>query len=115
MSGSTLRINFERRPRLGGDMLPGTGSVPVGEDSAEFEVYVLEQPYDPDFFDPENPATFKRAFTGLTAMQANYTSAMRAADGYNVADPLHVVAFQVSAQIGRGFPGYATLNATILT
>lgn len=113
-SGSSVRISWDRRTRIGGAMVGGTGSVPLNEESLLYEVYILEEPYDPDFFDPDNPSTYVRSYLNVTRAYVDYTSAQKTEDGFVNADPLHVVIFQLNANVGRGFPGYDTLRQTIL-
>lgn len=111
-----ITISWERRTRLGGAMVDGTGTVPLNEESENYEIYILDDFYDPDFFDPENPATYVRKLTRSGSTKTvSYTTSMKAADGFTNSMPLHVVGFQVSDHIGRGFPGYATLYPSILT
>lgn len=114
MSGSNLIISWQRRTRFGGGLKNGTSDIPLNEESQRYDLFILDAPYDPEIFDPENPSTYVRSFLNLTTTQASYTSALRSADGYNVADPLYVVCFQRSVQVGRGFPGYDTLYPSIL-
>jgi hypothetical protein len=115
-SGATdITITWVRRTRLGGDMRDGTAVIPLNEESELYEVYLLDAPYDPDTFDAATPATYVRAYTGLTSATLTYTTAQQSTDGFVSADPVHLVGFQVSAVAGRGFPGYATLYPSILT
>lgn len=113
--GVGLRITWNRRTRLGGAMVDGSASVPLNEESESYEIYLLDEPYDPDFFDPNNPATYVRKVGVSNSMEFKYYNDMMSEDSWNRTMPLHLVAFQVSAVIGRGFPGYATLNPSILT
>jgi hypothetical protein len=56
--------------------------------------------------------TYKRRFTGLTAPTLTYTAAEMSADGFTPAtDTLCLVVYQLSAVVGRGFPGFQALPA----
>lgn len=111
---TNITISWERRTRLGGELKNGTGTIPLNEESELYDLFLLEQPYDPDFFDPDNPATYKRAYLDRTSRSVTYSTAEQLADGFTSDMPLHVVCFQKSANVGRGFPGYATLYKSIL-
>lgn len=114
VDGSNIRIRWERRTRLGGEMRDGTNVIPLNEETETYELYILNAPYNPDFFDANNPSTYMRAFLNVTDKNVLYTQTMRTADGFNSNGPLYVVAFQVSAHVGRGFAGHATLQPSIL-
>jgi len=114
VSGSNVRITWERRTRFGGQFKDGTGTVPLNEESEVYEVYLLHAPYPEVNFDPSNPDTYVRAFLDVTQKRIDYTPSMQAQDGWDPSMPIYLVAFQVSAQVGRGFPGYATLYPSIL-
>jgi hypothetical protein len=110
--GSDLVLGWTRRTRIGGDLADGTGAVPLGESYEAYEAYVLSGPFVPTVFDPATPSTFLRAFTGLTSPSCTYTAAQMAADGFNPAtDQIHLVVFQMSEYVGRGFPGTSIMPA----
>jgi hypothetical protein len=100
-----IRVTWKRRTRYGGGLKNGTDVVPLNEESELYEAYILAAPYDPDTFNINDPFSYVRAFLNLTTAQIDYTAAMMATDSRTVDDPVYIVAFQISAQIGRGFPG----------
>lgn len=103
-------ITWERRTRIGGELKDGSGTIPLAEDSEEYQVFILDSQYDPDTFDPGDSGTYLRVFEDVTTREVNYTSAMKTTDGKADDDPIHVVAYQISSYVGRGFPGWDTIN-----
>lgn len=106
-SAGDIRWTWVRRTRLNGGLVDGTGTVPLNEDSEGYELYVVAALVDetnPLGFDPSNPANYLRAFTGLSSEQADYTAAQQSTDSFNPAADHAIVIYQVSAQVGRGFP-----------
>lgn len=113
-SGNNVIIQWEHRTRMGGEMRDGSSSIPVNEESRRCDIFLLSNPYDHDFFDPDNPSTYIRAWLNVTGLSVTYTQAQMLEDGITHDDELHIVGFQISAQVGRGFPGPATLYPSIL-
>jgi hypothetical protein len=110
ISGSDLVLTWIRRTRLGGLLVDGTDTAPLGEDSEAYEVYLMPSA-DVSHFDPTVPATYTRAFLGLTAPTLTYTSTQMATDGFALAtSTLYAVIYQISAVVGRGFPGLHVLE-----
>jgi hypothetical protein len=107
-SGANIVLTWERAARLGGQMKDGTGTVPLVDGPEEYEVYLLNAPYTPTSFDPDNPATYRRKYGPLSVKTVTYTSAERIADGYAQNAPLYVVVLQRNQFVGRGFPGWHT-------
>jgi hypothetical protein len=105
-------ITWDRRARVGGLLIDGTGTIPVAEESEEYQLFILDAPYDPatSTFDPGDPLTYVRVFEDLVARTATYTAAMKVTDGVGEFDPIYVVGYQISSYVGRGFPGWATIN-----
>jgi hypothetical protein len=103
-SGSDGILTWTRRTRIGGMLEDGTDSVPLHEASEAYEVYLLPNEAAATSFDPTNPATYRRAFLGLTSPTLTYTAAQMAADGFTPAtDTVYAAIYQVSAVVGRGF------------
>jgi len=98
LAGEDVVITWERRGRILGDLVDNTGSVPLSEDSEAYELEIL------DFEE-----AVLRTVTGLTSKSYTYTAADQAADGY----PVFVRLYQISAQVGRGLPGTATLEGAL--
>jgi len=110
-----IRITWQRRTRYGGGLKNGTAVVPLNEEAEVYDAYILAAPFDATTFDPADPETFVREFPGLTSPQLDYLAADLATDGFTLASPLHVVVFQISATVGRGFPGSTTLYHSVVT
>jgi hypothetical protein len=87
-----LTLTWVRRTRLGGGLRDGTGVVPLGEDSEEYELEILDGP----------GGNTVRTVTGLTSPTYTYTEADQIADG-ETGPSLYFKVWQVSAVIGRGF------------
>jgi hypothetical protein len=110
-SGADLLLSWTRRTRLAGLLMDGTDTAPLAETSEAYEVYLLTSVADVPGFNPDNPASYKRAFTGLAAPNVLYTAAMMTVDGWDPTQTLFPVIYQLSGVIGRGFPGTFTLPA----
>lgn len=93
LSGSDVDLAWRRRTRLGGDLLAGTGTVPLNEQSEAYEVDILSGP----------GGTVKRTLTGLTSPAATYAAAQIATDFGTRPDNLSVRVYQLSTIVGRGF------------
>jgi hypothetical protein len=105
-----LILTWKRRTRIGGLLLDGTDTAPLSEESEAYEAYVLPNAAALASFDPTVPATYTRAFTGLTSATVTYTATMMSSDAFTPAtDTLYLVVYQISAVIGRGFRGYQAL------
>jgi hypothetical protein len=114
-NGADIQFTWYRRTRLSGEWKDGTGTVPLAEESEIYEFYVLDAPYDPTTFVASDPDTYIRAWVDLTVPFAPYSAAQLSSDGLTVNSPIHVVVFQCSPYIGRGFPGAQTTYRTVLT
>ncbi|MDE2102315.1 MAG: phage tail protein, partial [Patescibacteria group bacterium] len=108
-----LTLSWQRRTRLGGsDLQDGTDTVPLAEESEAYEAYILANVASYASFDPTNAGTYKRAFTGLTSPQVDYTAAMISADSFAAStQTLPLVVYQKSAVVGRGFAGFEAIPA----
>ena len=85
-----MTLTWVRQTRVGGaDWADGWAVPPLSEDQEEYELEVLD-----------SDGEVVRTETGLTSPSFVYTTAMHAADGPVAA----VRAYQISAQVGRGFP-----------
>ena len=112
-----LVVRWTRRSRLSGASMIGT--VPLNEDVEAYDAYLLAEPYDPVAANWAPPATYVRAWAGastntggLSAPTLTYSAAEMSADSFNpTTGTLHVVVFQISAQVGPGWPAAADLQA----
>ena len=109
-SGSNTTISFARSTRVGGGGLTdGTSSVPLNEAFMKFECYVLHNPYDKATWDPENTALWWKKVELEDVQTFTITGAEFSTAGKVNTQDLHVVIYQMSDQVGYGFPRYATL------
>ncbi len=98
--GSNVTLSWQRRTRVGGELIDGTGEVPLAEDSEEYELEILDGP----------GGAVLRTETGITTTSFTYTSGMQSADFGGAQTELSFVVYQISAQVGRGFPGERTVE-----
>lgn len=93
---NNLTITWKRRTRVGGAWLDSVDAS-LGEDSEEYEVDIY------------NNGTVVRTIDSLSSETASYTAAQQTADGLTPGDPVHVKVYQISATVGRGYAGDATI------
>lgn len=86
-----LTVTWTRRTRAIVKLLTGP-PIPLAEDSEEYEVDILDAP----------GGNVLRTITGLTSPTASYTAAEQTTDGLTPGDPVDVVVYQLSEQVGRG-------------
>lgn len=86
-----ITVNWRRRSRLESSFL-STSVVPLGETTESYEI---------DVFDG---VTLLRTLTATTPT-VTYTDAMQAADGVSGSTSLDFLVYQMSASVGRGYPG----------
>ena len=79
---------------VGGELIDGTGGVPLAEDTEEYELEILG---------PDDEV--RRTVTGLTSPPFTYTTAMQAEDFPEGYPASAFVVYEISAQAGRGFAG----------
>ncbi|QIV65749.1 putative tail protein [Mesorhizobium phage Cp1R7A-A1] len=108
-SGTDLIVSFSRATRFGGDFKNLTATVPVNEQYEKYEVYFLNAAYDKSTWDPENTALYwnKTELTDTTTVTLN-SATLTAAGKTNKSD-IHLVIYQLSDQVGRGFPRWVSL------
>jgi hypothetical protein len=98
-SGGSDR-GWQRGTRVGGELIDGTSEVPLAEDTEEYELEILDGP----------GGAVLRTETGITTTSFTYTSGMQSADFGSAQTELSFVVYQISAQVGRGFPGERTVE-----
>jgi Putative phage tail protein len=108
--GSDLLVTWNRRTRVGGTWTMSTvETVPLSEDSELYEVYlVLPEDEGLAGFNPDAPSTYAVKAT-TTIPEITFTAAQLSAAGYTLSDRINVAVYQVSAQVGRGFPALGPL------
>lgn len=92
-----LTVTWERRTRIGGEWMDGTETVPLGEDSEAYEVDILDG------------GDVVRTITGLTSASASYSAANQTTDFGSAQAAVAVNIYQISATVGRGYAGSATV------
>ena len=107
--GADIDISWSRNTRLGGTLKDGTGTVPSVDGTEEYELYILDGPFETNLFDPDDETTYVRKFGPLSSAAVTYTAAELSADGLTQASPLYLVGYQRNQYVGRGYPGWATL------
>lgn len=93
-------LGWTRRTRLGGELRPNTGTVPLGEATELYDLLIKN-----------SLGEVVRTVEGLTSPTYTYTSANQTADGF--APPISELTFevfQVSEVVGRGVGTEATLT-----
>jgi hypothetical protein len=98
--GSNVTLSWQRRTRVGGELIDGTGEVPLAEDTEEYELEILDGP----------GGAVLRTATGLSDPEFTYTTTMQSADFGMAQTELTFRVYQISAQVGRGFAGEGTVD-----
>jgi hypothetical protein len=91
-----LTINWIRRTRLGGAWQDGVDA-PLNEESETYEVDIM------------NGVDVVRTFIGLSTPTASYTAAQQTTDFGSPQANVSVHVYQMSAIVGRGYVGMATI------
>jgi hypothetical protein len=97
-TGGSLTITWVRRTRLGGEWVDAFETVPVAEDAEAYELEILDGP----------GGSVVRTATGIISASFVYTTALQSADFGTPQTELTFRVYQLSAQVGRGFPSEDT-------
>lgn len=92
-----LTITWVRRTRVGGELLDGTGTVPLSEGAEAYEVEIL------------NGLTVVRTFTALSSPTVTYTAAQQTTDFGATQPSVSARIYQISSIVGRGVPAGVTV------
>ncbi len=92
---NNLSITWVRRGRLAAEWRDYV-DVPLGEDSESYEVDIMDG------------ASVLRTISS-SSKSASYTAAQQTTDGLTPGDPVEVNIYQLSATVGRGYAGNATI------
>ena len=95
-SSGDLTINWKRRTRIGGDWRDAV-DIPLSEESERYEVDIM------------SGVTVKRTITGLTSPTTIYTAAQQTTDFGSAQNSVTVNVYQLSAAVGRGDAGNASI------
>ncbi|MBI1313692.1 hypothetical protein GC176_20560 [bacterium] len=99
IDGSDIDLAWERRTRVGGQWLDGTGSVPLSETSEAYEV---------DIYDGTGTTVLRTLTSSTTSV--TYADADITTDFGSIPSTLTIAVYQMSAQIGRGFTKKVTID-----
>lgn len=94
--GGDLTIDWKRRTRLNGDWRDAV-DVPLSEESERYEVEIMDG------------SAVMHTITGLTGPTAVYSAAQQVVDFGAPQSSILVNVYQLSAAVGRGYAGIATL------
>ncbi len=109
ITGSVITASWSRRTRTGGEMMDGTGDVPLRETAESYEVYFMESAFTGDLSRGNAPSNYLAMFT-VNSPTVTWDSAGSSFDP-NL-DALTIVVYQLSSAVGRGFPGTRTILPT---
>lgn len=105
--GSDLTIRWNRRTRIGGEWNmfgAGVETLPLNEDLEAYEVYLLPNNNTAlEDFDPLDVGTYLER-RNVATPEVVFTAADLSSYGISLTDTVFVAVYQLSAQIGRGFP-----------
>lgn len=90
---STITITWERRTRVGGSWMGGTGTVPLSEEAELYNLYIMNAAGN----------VVIRSVQGLTTNSFVYTPAMQFTDFGQYVSSVYVKVTQVSAAVGEGY------------
>lgn len=112
ISGTEVTLEWKRRTRMGGNMQDLTGSVPLNEGRERYAVYILKAPFGGDLSRsddvPAEAQVLYTAETDATTLSLD-TTGFTAPFDVNL-DTLHVLIYQLSTAVGRGFPGVRSIE-----
>lgn len=95
-ASGNLTLSWIRRTRIGGEWAD-YADAPIGEETERYEVEIVDG------------SDVVRTFTGLTSATASYTAAQQTTDFGSPQASVSVRVYQISAQIGRGYPANAAI------
>lgn len=96
---NNLTITWTRRSRIWGGWSIVTPP-PLGEATELYDVEIWDTGF----------TTLERTITPQpTSETASYSAAEQTSDGFTPGDPVGVIVYQISADVGRGFPGSAVV------
>lgn len=101
--GNNIDFSWIRRTRLGGELMDGTGTVPLAEQSEIYEVDVKSGP---------SGSVVRTLGTGgtITSPAVQYNNADIITDFGSIPSAITFEVFQISAIVGRGFGREATIT-----
>jgi hypothetical protein len=100
--GANITLTWIRQTRVGGEWVDSFADTMLAEDSEAYELEILASP----------GGAVLRTETGIASPSFVYTTAMQGADFGGAQTQLTFRVYQISAQVGRGFPGTNTVDVT---
>lgn len=110
-----ITVSWNRATRWGGALMNGNGNVALNEDRELYEVFLLKAPYDPKTWDPSEEGLFWDTSSMFTTPSFTWTADQLAEYGMTSTNDIHVVIYQLSATVGRGYPRGITLPYTVIS
>lgn len=110
--GSDIQIDWSRSTRIGGQLKPITGTVPLGEDIEQYHVFLIANPYNASIWYPTDDTKYLWKSAPLSSPTATITAATLTAHGLSNTMDIHVVIHQMSASVDYGLPHGLTLPYT---
>jgi len=104
-SGADIRLTFQRRTRYGGEMMDGTGTVPLNETKEAYEIDI----YDPDTGDVVRTLSVDNGTTPVDFPYVIYSAADVAADFTSELTEITFEVYQLGIT-GRGFGTKKTIT-----
>jgi hypothetical protein len=95
---TNITLSWVRQSRLGGEWVDSFAGTVVAEDDEAYELEILDGP----------GGSVLRTATGITTPAFVYITAMQSADFGLAQSELTFRVYQISAQVGRGFPSEDT-------
>jgi hypothetical protein len=99
-TSADVTFSWIRRTRLGGAWADSVGTVPLNETTEVYDLEIWDSTW----------STIKRTVTALTSPSYAYTGAQQFSDFGAYPSSFNIKVYQVSAVVGRGFPGIATVT-----
>jgi hypothetical protein len=100
--GANITLAWIRQTRIGGEWVDSFADTMLAEDTEAYELEILDGP----------GGSVLRTETGIASSSFIYTTAMQGADFGGAQSQLSFRVYQISAQVGRGFPGANTVDVT---
>lgn len=110
-SGGDIQFTWFRRTRIGGAWLDGTGQVPLSEADESYDLLIYNGAgvLKRTFADITPPGGVPDSWTSPAQPHQLYTAAQQSTDGYTTGSGWYAVVYQLSGNVGRGFPATVAL------
>jgi hypothetical protein len=109
-SGSDLLLTWIRRTRIGGAWLDGSGLVNLAEDNESYDLVIKNASGTVvRMFSNIQPPSGPDSWTSPDIPNQLYTAAQQSTDGYSSGHGWTATVYQLSGEVGRGFPSTTPL------